>query len=421
MRVHLRPGMRFFIIGALLVVAIIGGTALYLRRPGGWVVVANSSLTGAATTDRMETSVASSSPAEPIATPERPPAPEGVDASSLYKNAFVLWDQLTKDEQQVLLRNHGGIYDDATQALFEKIQPIMALLHEAARADYCDWALGDATPETRLVHLPRGQALAKLALWNAAHRMPTDPDGAVEDLFARAQLGRDLSETMIGYLVEISFEAGAAGLLQQHGATLTPSARERVFELFSSPELQPDIRRAMQAEASLVHSFSTSSPEARLEMMRKATNPSEPGDAAGAARQQEFEEFLLNSDRVVAEAEYLSQVYARLPEAMLWPRPQFDAWWKGIEAELPTHPLAQVILPSVTSMRNAADRSRVQRSMVAAGLAILHQGPGELAKHPDPSTSGAFTYLQKPAGFELRSALQHRGAPLRMEFAMPPQ
>jgi len=408
------------LVGTMFAVVIIG-TSLYLTRsdePGR----AHT----AVRTDPDTLPPGNQIPADPIeesiAVPERLPAPEGVDASGLYKNAFVLWDQLTEEERQrILSKPHDGVYDEAAEGLFQKIQPIMALLHEAARADYCDWALGDATHETRLLHLPRAQALAKLALWNAAHRMPTDPDGAVEDLYARAQLGRDVADTLIGFLVETSFEQGAVNLLQRHGASLSTSARDRAQELFSSADFEPEVRRAMQAETALVNHLAKLPQETLLELMRKSTNPPPAGDVAAVAQQREFESFLLDSERVQAEAKYLTQLYASLPDAMLWPRPQFDSWWKGIQAELPGHPLAQTFLPSVTAMRNAAERSRVQRSMVAAGLAILQQGPAELGKYPDPYTSGAFVYSANATGFELRSALQHKGAPLRMEFAVPPQ
>jgi hypothetical protein len=107
---------------------------------------------------------------------------------------------------------------------------------------------------------------------------------------------------------------------------------------------------------------------------------------------------------------------------MHWPREQFDGWWKGIEPELSAHPLAQMILPSLQAMRDAIDRSRVQRSMLVAGLAVLQQGPEQLTRYRDPSSSGVFAYVTRPTGFELQSTYRSKGKPLRMEFAtLPPQ
>jgi hypothetical protein len=218
-----------------------------------------------------------------------------MDAANLYKDAFTLWGRLAEDQRRILSQPYDGLKSGSADELFQEIQPIMALLHQAAGAEYCDWAIGDVTPETPLPHLPKAQELAKLALWNAAHRISSDPDGAVQDLIARAHLGHHLSETLIGCMIAISFQNGAVGLLQQYGSALTPAAAERASELFSTPLLEPDLRRGMQAEAALAAAVANSSPEVRLRMLSHSLPTVEPTNAQGLECRRHLEEFLLDS------------------------------------------------------------------------------------------------------------------------------
>jgi hypothetical protein len=348
---------------------------------------------------------------------EAPRQREGVDAANLYKDAFVLWEKLTDEEKEILRPPLHDVSGNAAAALFQKIQPIMALLHEGAKADYCDWGFGELKFDTPMPHIGKAQLLGRLALWNAAYRVDSDPDGAIHDVAATFHLGHHLSETFFGLLVQVAMEGEAVTFVQRHVSALSPSASQLAREVLSTSFVEQDISRALRGEAAILASYVKLSPEARFNMV-----------SAGRVRRNAYipseeirDELLIgDSTRLAAEAEYTAGTYLGFANAMLLPRAQFDAWWHEIKAELPAHPVAQLTLAKYAEeARNSADANRVRRTMLMAGLAILQQGPEQLIQYRDPHTSGVFTYTPGDNGFALSSTFLHRREPLRMDFAAP--
>jgi hypothetical protein len=353
---------------------------------------------------------------------EDPTERTGVDAANLYKNAFVLLDRLTEEEKELLFSRKEATLQERIE-LFHKIQPIMALLHEAAKADYCDWALGTLTPEAGMpLHFGKAQQLDKLARWNAAHRITSDPDGAVQDLAAIARLGHHLADYTLGALVQLGMERASVEFLREYAAALTPSAADAAGQMLASSTVDEDIARAWKGEAAMVVEFLRSTSEGGPAKIRAAmAGPKDSAVPDERAQAYEVERLLNDPTRVAAETAYIQELYRRTAEAMHVPRAQFVLWWKGLEAEGPAHPLIHSALPMIAEMRDRVDHARVQRFMARAGIATLQHGEQQLQQHTDPLTARAFNYEATENGFTLSSSYLFRGKPVRMDFAAPPE
>jgi hypothetical protein len=144
----------------------------------------------------------------PDSEPETKKAPRGIDASNFYKNAFVLFAALTAEERQTLRQPASQLAPEKAAALFEKIQPIVALLREAMEADYCEWGLGEAQFETIPKHLTEGRDLGRVATWSADYRFADEPEQAFADLEAQATFANNIQGGVIGWLLQAAMVYG---------------------------------------------------------------------------------------------------------------------------------------------------------------------------------------------------------------------
>ncbi len=166
----------------------------------------------------------------------QPPAPRpGVDASNFYKNAFVLYAALTKEEEKMLFQQRDEMDAGKAAALFQKIQPILELLRNGAAADYCEWGLGEPIMDTNLSHLGKVAELGRLARWSASYRFPSDPQGALDDLKAQARLGHHTADCVLGWLVQMGMESGALEVLRQNSGVLNEATLRRRRSFFDLP------------------------------------------------------------------------------------------------------------------------------------------------------------------------------------------
>lgn len=346
----------------------------------------------------------------------------GVDASNIYKNAFVLFAALTDAEKKMLRNPKDEVDADAAAALFEKIQPILAMLREAMRADYCDWGVSPITMETPLTYFQPAQDLGKLALWSAAYRMGSDPASAIEDLQTRARLGHHLSDVLIGGLVASSFESGAQELLRGSLPALDAAGRAAAADFLAGSTLDADLSRGFRSEAAMIQSMTDDlvrrPPEERA---RLAANFERGAPAPEReAKLREIFALLDSPERVAAEVAFIRTMEERMADAVALPEAEFQAWWKATQAEIARgHPLAQQVIPAVAALQTRAQQCRVERTLFSAGLDVLQGGPAQLARYRDPATGGALTYVPTPAGFDLRAQYGVKGKPVAMSFARP--
>ena len=371
----------------------------------------------AASNARAGGNAAAHSAAQPAGASQEPAKRAGVDASNFYKNAFVLCAALTDDEKKMFRQPPAEADADKAAALFKKIQPILELLRQAAEADYCEWGLGEVNFETPMPQISKVIELGRLAQWSAGYRFPSDPQGALGDLSAQARLGGHVADSVIGWLVQVSLETGANKVLSQNAGMLDEAATRQVRELLQSSSIEENIARAFATESAGVEAMAGKlaalTPAERTKLFQTFSNPSVE-DANPALRR-----FLESDAAMNAEFQYLRQIERQLAEAMQWPEARYQAWWKSVENRMPEHPLAAVTLPALTSLRTSLQRTQVERAMLNAGLTLLQSGPEQFAQFRDPVINAPFSYVEKPDGFELRSAFKKNGEPVTMSFTLP--
>ena len=382
-------------------------------------------ISGAVTADATS-GAAARAPESSEASEERPgPAKrEGVDAANIYANAFVLFDQLTDEEKAMLRKPSEEVDADQAAKLFEKIQAIMALLRAAAKADYCDWGTGEITFETGLPHIGMAQDLAKLALWAAAYRFPTDPAGAIDDLSARARLGHHLTETLIGALAAGSIETTAHKLLGDHLGRLDSAATGKALEFLHSSTLDADLSHAFRGETSGVESFAAKL--ARVDARERGRMLLEIQGGGTESRNwlDPVKEFtagvIANPESIATELAFIRGVHAKAPDALRMSEEDFQSWWRDVESTLKTdHPLARLTMPALDGIQKVVQRLRIERELLTAGADVLQHGPSQVGRYRDPATGGALLYVPTPTGFELRSPYVVKGKPVTMAFTRP--
>ncbi len=344
-----------------------------------------------------------------------PSQPRGVNGTNLYLKASALLKQLSEAERKMIKEPREEVPEAEAKALFEKLKPVLALIHEAARADYYDWGLGEFSFDKRQPQYTIIVELARAALWSAAYRFSDDPAGAIEDLAARRQIPRSETHLLIGGLVVSTIESGALDVIRENAVHLDASTLERARTFLDQSTLNQDASRAFAGEAALLDQFLNKlvamSPEERLKYARSLW-----GADLGAAA----EKALLDNERLADEASFIKRFNAQMAEAMTYPDAQFNAWKSQFTERLGDYPFAAKSVPAVAGVRDSFRRVQVEREMLAAGLAILSEGPAAAARARDPGTGNPFSYTTTAAAFELRSpTLDKKGKPISMRFAAP--
>ncbi|MGB8168313.1 MAG: hypothetical protein WCF18_12520 [Chthoniobacteraceae bacterium] len=344
----------------------------------------------------------------------------GVDASNIYKNAFVLFNALTDAEKKMIRNPKDEVDADAAAALFEKIQPILAMLRDAMKADYCDWGVAPITFATPLNYIGQAQDLGKLALWSAAYRLGTDPANAIEDLQTRARLGHHLSDVLIGGLVSASFEATATNLLRDRLSTFDAATRAAAADFLAASTLDGDFSRGFASEAAMVQGMTDDllkkSREERTQLIGNLYSDANPAERL--PKQKEALALLDSPERLAAEVAFIRATEETMAASLTLPEAEFQAWWKATQAEIELgHPLAQLIIPTIAAIQARVQQRRVERTLFTAGLEVLQNGPAQLIRYRDPATGGALTYVPTPTGFELRSPFGVKGKPVTMSFS----
>jgi hypothetical protein len=118
--------------------------------------------------------------------------------------------------------------------------------------------------------------------------------------------------------------------------------------------------------------------------------------------------------RLIRALEALSPFYEEQRRLIGLPRDQFDAQWPEAQKKVAADPLARTLLPALSKVIDARDRSRARLAMLKAAVAVVRDGQGALAKHADPFGKGPIQYAVRPQGFELRSALTLDGKPVTL-------
>ena len=299
---------------------------------------------------------------------------------------------------------------ETAAALFKKIQPIMELLRQAGTAAYCDWAMGPMSANSVMPQLNPVMKLGTVARWSAGYQfLSANPEGAIADLATQSALGQSIGkQAMLGYLVATSLNTGVINLVRDNAGSLSPEAATQALKMLGQSRQPDDLQQAMNTEAQFV-----------LTWAEQLANP--------ATRNQALENFGIegldgiskNTDSINAQIHWCAQVDRDFAAKAQLSDAEFKAWWAQINQQGASQPIAALVLPALDSMRTQLQKTSVNNSMLAAGLAILQSGPGQLGTQLDPTTGQPFSYVQTATGFELRSTFQTKGKPVIMSFSNP--
>ena len=341
---------------------------------------------------------------------------KGVDGSHIYKAASKLYGDLSDEDKKMIAHPADEVDADKAAALFEKLKPLMELLHKGAEADYCDWALGSLSYEKPMPQFPMASDLGKAALWFAAYRFPMEPAAAVNDLAARAQLGRDVDDLLVGVLVNASFENSAIELLRQNVEHFTPEAFANARALLADSLSAQDTTRALAAETGEFErqgeKLVAGAPNERGDFLRTAKIASPPNSPDRSSQW----EALNNLDAFKAEFQSSAEIQRRLLAALALSDEQFQPVRQQVESMLADHPLAALVVPVYDSVRMKLQQANVQREMLKAGLDLVQSGPSLAGQTRDRSTGQPFLYTPNENGFTLQSTFQVKGKPVTMSF-----
>lgn len=347
--------------------------------------------------------LARAEPAAVIVTvPTKAPA---ANAAEIYRQAFASYHALSEAENELLADWKAEPDPAAAAALCDKLSPLTTLAHQAAALTNCDWGIKDVTLETRLPHLSEARNLARGLIWSAAHCRNSDAPGAGNDLEAALRLGQNVSQFLIGHLVNTAIENLTMEFIAAHAGTLPRASAIQVMALLSGDAYSESFYRAVETEAEAVRNSAARFATMPLEEFKRrlaedALPPMQPADVMTACQQ-------------VAD---LEREYARMLGAT---DAEYQAFLTKLRAAEETNPFLKVLWPAMDRVEDKTRATIVQRAMTVAGLALAQDGPPAFARYPDPATGQPFVYRKTATGFELQSAYRHQDKPLVMTFTNP--
>jgi hypothetical protein len=326
------------------------------------------------------------------------------NAATLYRQAFALYDALSRDEKD-LLRDWRTNVDAAVEAeLCEKIRPICEIMHQATAVTNCDWGVKrpfkQNTVEQLVPDLNSSHGIARAAIWSAAHCRKDDTSQAISDLAATSRLGHDMPPLLIGYLVDLAIQGRLQDFVANHAHTIADSNDPRLLQMFKRDQFEEPMYRAFEGEMDLsskplpAMSDQTKSDLASLYPLTKSMDKDQVNEYIFQAHDWELQ--------------YVKAV--QLPEA------EYQQWLARLHEAEKTNPLLERLVSYLDSTVEKARLAIIRSDMVIAGLAITRDGPGALQAHPDPATDQPFLYTETSDGFELRSGYDTNSLALRMQF-----
>jgi hypothetical protein len=348
---------------------------------------------------------------QPIETPpvSQPEKSTVTNAAAIYRQAFALYDALSKDEKGLLADWRTNADSSVEAKLCEELRPICDLMHQATAVTNCDWGIEPLTYDTKLPHLSPARAIARAAVWNAAHCRANDMKAATDDVLSALRLGQSVSHSaLIGCLVDMAIQSVAWSYVGTNLGSLPSVEGQRILAAFSNPAYEEEASRAMEQTAGATDrlivklaSLPADEFEKEISQVLDGQNVSNVDRAAALASLQQ----IANSERDLARA--LASGSAD----------EYEAWAQDSAELQNSNPLAKMLgAGAYDGFVNRVQRETVKRDMVVAALAVAQDGASALQSHPDPATGQPFGYTETSDGFELQSGFKTNGVPLKMQF-----
>jgi hypothetical protein len=360
--------------------------------------------------------------------PAQPPR----GGSDLAANAAIKYWQAfahlppRNDEQQRRIGDWAATPLDATaRRLVADGQNSFLYLRRGAALPRCDWSLNyEDGIGLLLPHLDKARTLALLTCLRARLALADGhPADAVDDVLAVFALGRHVADPiMICLLVDYGVEQQAIDATALLLPKLDAAARRRVAERLDALPPAGTLEDTLATERDYFGGWAI--------RWLKEQERSGAGDLRAKVRamllgSEDIDEILKLVDdnsaaRLIQALESLRPFYEEQRRLVALPRDQFLAQWPDLEKRQSANAVVRLMLPSVIKVVNARDRYRSRFAMLKAAVAVVGDGPGALAKQPDPFGQGPFE--SKPAaggGFELRSKLTLDGQPVTLTVKGP--
>lgn len=337
---------------------------------------------------------------------------QGLNAADLYKQAIGLFAQLTEAEKNIIRHPHDRKDPKVAAALHAKLQPIMDLLRNARKADYADWGLGPTTFENttnKMTQYQTIQNLAALAIWDSNYRFQSDPAGAVGDLAATEALGASGVDSLIGLLVEQSVHTASLNLLAQNAGALAGGATPDLADIIDSAAVQQNFQTGLADDAAVL----------QAELDEFANPATRNGSLIQKSMNVRTANGALSPQEVISELQWLVQTEKTLGTTFEEPDAQFQQWWRQMQAQAASMPLANTAIQPLSDIRTRSLMMLAQNAMIEAGLALDENNQTLFQSIPDPATGQPFTYTRTPTGFQLGSAVQNHGKRVSLSFSTP--
>jgi len=173
------------------------------------------------------------------------------NAADLYRQAFALYDALTNDEKNILGEWRTNAAASVDSELCEKLRPICDLMHQASAVTNCDWGIMtlDKVPWP---HLGQSRAIARAAIWSAAHCRSNDVAGAMDDALSVSRLGHQVSQSgILGGFVGIALQGLVSSYVSQNIGVFQGNDPLRLASALADQAHDETQSRAIQQEADL--------------------------------------------------------------------------------------------------------------------------------------------------------------------------
>ncbi len=362
--------------------------------------------------------------------------------------ALVYWKALADAGGRIL---HPGFDDALRQRLYspleapldtdmkkslDRFESLLAAVHRGAKMPNCDWGIVyDEGPNTLMTHTEGLSWLVRLLVIRARlHFEQREPGAAVDDLRFAICLAQHLGSdhATVGLVIQCRHEEW---ILDAMAANLEYCDREALAnwrkQLSDPPPVEPAWQRATVEKSAWVRWLrkilsNDNDADLREHLLSFAVvrddDPQNPlrrlCDEIVAARRTGF------AHDPSIEMEHLYDMVIHLlkkrPEEAAAAQPTFLA------AVLGSGPVGRLCWSNTVMgteegikhvhVRETEYRREIARAMFLAALAGLLDGRAALDAVPDPASGKPFELVERPDGFDLKSAFKSADKPFRMKF-----
>lgn len=324
------------------------------------------------------------------------------NAALQYWLAFALLPNTAGPDAKVFTEKVGERLTEATRAHLS--QASLPMLRRGAAMPYCEWGLNEEDgPGMLMPHLAKARHLGRtVAFGFQQHAEDGKPNEGVDDLAAAFSFSRHIASDgiVISFLVRCAIDA----LLIDRTAFFLPQLdQDHLKELAKALDRLPSAPTAADAVRSEKRVFGDWI-RARL---AAGTGKEDPGELLLTIRQIAPELAAITKEQVQVQVEELSRFYDELVALHALPMDEFQKKLPEQEARVEkAGALTRMCLPALSRIRPKEVEMEVRFRMFRTAIDVLLEGPGALARYPDPYDGKPFTHRATPDGFELTSNLK---------------